>query len=93
MLFQKRAGQITVIPKPEKREVTLEDLELKAEYSGLPYDLVIDGIIQEDNLQKISKDKEWLKKQVKKFDMKPEEALIVTINGKGEFFCQRKEEK
>lgn len=68
-------------------------MELKAEYSGLPYDLVIDGIIQEDNLQKISKDKEWLKKQVKKFDMKPEEALIVTINGKGEFFCQRKEEK
>ena len=57
----------------------MEDLELKAEYSGLPYDLVID--------------KEWLKKQVKKFDMKPEEALIVTINGKGEFFCQRKEEK
>lgn len=68
-------------------------MELKAEYSGLPYDLVIDGIIQEDNLQKISKDKEWLKKQVKKFDMKPEEALIVTINGKGEFFCQRKEKK
>lgn len=68
-------------------------MNIKGEYSGLPYDLVIDGIIQEDNLHKISKDKEWLKKQVKKFNMKPEEALIVTINGKGEIFCQRKESK
>lgn len=93
MLFQKLAGQITVIPKPEKKEVTLEDLNIKGEYSGLPYDLVIDGVIQEDNLNKISKDKEWLKKQVKKFDMEPEDALIATINGKGEFFCQRKESK
>ena len=65
-------------------------MELKAEYSGLPYDLVIDGIIQEDNLQKISKDKEWLKKQVAKFGILPEEALIVTIDGKGNFFCQEK---
>ena len=68
-------------------------MNIKGEYSGLPYDLVIDGIIQEDNLHKISKDKEWLKKQVKKFNMKPEEALIVTINGKAEIFCQRKESK
>lgn len=68
-------------------------MNIKGEYSGLPYDLVIDGVIQEDNLNKISKDKEWLKKQVKKFDMEPEEALIATINGKGEFFCQRKESK
>lgn len=93
MQYQKLVGQITVIPKPDKRGVALEDLNIKGEYSGLPYDLVIDGIIQEDNLHKISKDKEWLKKQVKKFNMKPEEALVVTINGKGEIFCQRKESK
>ena len=93
MLYQKLVGQITVIPKPDKKGVTLEDMNIKGEYSGLPYDLVIDGIIQEDNLHKISKDKEWLKKQVKKFNMKPKEALIVTINGKGEIFCQRKESK
>ena len=29
----------------------------------------------------------------KKFNMKPEEALIVTIDGKGQFFCQKKENK
>ena len=85
------SGQITVIPKPEKQNVKLEDLNLKAEYEGLPYDLVIDGVIQEENLNKISKNKEWLEKEVKKFNMKPYEALVVTINGKGEMFCQKKE--
>ena len=87
------SGQITVIPKPEKKNVTLEDMNIKAEYSGLPYDLVIDGVVQEENLHKISKDKNWLKKQIEKFDMEPEDVLIATINGKGEIFCQRKESK
>ena len=85
------SGQITVIPKPEKQNPTLDDLNIKSEYKGLPYDLVIDGVIQEENLQKISKNKEWLEKEVQKFNMKPEEALVITINGKGEIFCQKKE--
>ena len=57
----------------------------------MPYDLVIDGVILKDNLNKIGKDKTWLNKEVKKFGFKPEEALVVTINGKGDIFCQKKE--
>lgn len=82
---------MSVILKPEKNGVTLEDLQLKAEYAGIPYDLVIDGVILRDNLQKIGKDIIWLEKEVKKFGFRPEEALIVTLNGKGEMFCQKKE--
>ena len=36
------SGQVTVILKQEKRTVTIEDLNLKPIYEGLPYDLVID---------------------------------------------------
>jgi len=86
-------GEITVIPKPGKRGVVIEDLGLKEEYTGLPYDLVIDGIILYDNLKKISKDKQWLENEVGKFNMKPEEALVVTLNGKGEMYCQKKLKK
>ena len=32
-----------------------------------------------------------IKKQVEKFNMKPEEALIVTYDAKGQIFCQKKE--
>ncbi len=86
-------GQISVITKPEKKVVSLEDLNIKAEYSGIPYDLVIDGKILYENLNKISKTKEWLEKEVGKFNMKPEEALIVTFDANNKIFCQKKEMK
>lgn len=85
------SGQVTVIPKPEKRNVIAEDLNITPEYEGIPYDLVVDGKVMNKNLKKIGKDYNWLKKEVKKFNMNPEEALIVTYDGKGQIFCQKKE--
>lgn len=85
------SGQVTVIQKPEKRNTIPEDFNIVPEYEGIPYDLVIDGRIMDDNLKALGKNREWLKKQVEKFKMKPEEALVVTYDGKGQIFCQKKE--
>ena len=85
------SGDVSVIQKPNKRTVTPEDLNIMPEYEGITYDLVIDGKVLKENLNKIGKSYEWLKKQTDKFQMMPEEALIVTINGKGRIFCQKKE--
>ena len=43
-----------------------------------------------ENLKILEKDYNWLKKQVNKFGILPEQALLVTIDGKGNFFCQEK---
>ena len=87
------SGDVTIIQKPEKRNVTTEDLNLNVDYEGIPYDLVVDGRIMYDNLKKIGKNYIWLEKEIKKFGFKPEQALVATIDGKGQFFCQQKEEK
>ena len=84
-------GEVTVIQKPEKRNLMPEDLNITPEYEGIPYDLVVDGKIMEENLKAIGKDKIWLEKQLKKFDVQPKNTLIATIDGKGDFFCQKKE--
>ena len=84
-------GQVTVIQKPNKRTTTPEDFDIMPEYEGIPYDLVVDGKIMYDNLKIIEKNYEWLKKQIEKFGFKPEQALIVTLDGKGRIFCQKKE--
>lgn len=87
------SGQVTVIPKPEKRGTTPEDFNITPEYEGIPYDLVIDGVVMTENLKKIGKDITWLRKEVSKFKIKVEDALIVTMDGKGQIFCQEKEKK
>ena len=46
-----------------------------------------------ENLNKIGKDYNWLLIEVEKFGFKPEEALLVTYDGKGQIFCQKKENK
>lgn len=85
------SGQVTVIQKPDKRNTIPQDFNIMPEYEGIPYDLVIDGKVMKENLKAIGKDYNWLKKQIEKFNMKPEEAFVVTIDGKGQIFCQKKE--
>lgn len=87
------SGEINVILKPEKRNPTLSDLNIKAQYEGTTYDLVLDGVIQYENLKKLNKDYSWLKGQVKKFGFNPEQALVVTIDADGQIYCQQKEGK
>ncbi len=84
------SGQVTVIQKPNKRSTIPEDFNIMPEYEGISYDLVVDGKIMEENLKKIGKDENWLRKEVKKFNIQPEKALIVTYDGKGQIFCQEK---
>ena len=87
------SGQISVVLKPEKRALKPEDFNINAKYEGISYDLVIDGKIMSDNLNKINKTKKWLENEVGKFNIKPEEALVVVLNGDGTIFCQRKENR
>ena len=87
------SGQVTVIQKPNKRTTIPEDFNIMPEYEGISYDLVVDGKIMSENLKQIGKNETWLAKQIKKFNITPKVALIVTYDGKGQIFCQAKEKK
>ncbi len=85
------SGQVTVIQKPNKRQTIPEDFGIMPEYEGITYDLVVDGKIMNKNLGEIGKDYKWLEKEVGKFGYSPKEALIVTIDGRGQIFAQKKQ--
>ena len=82
------SGQVTVIPKPSKRPTIPEDFNIEPQYEGIPYDLVVDGKVMYKNLEKLGKNYVWLQRQTEKFGIKPEEALIVTIDVNNQFYCQ-----
>ena len=86
-------GELTVIQKPEKRALTPQDLNISPEYEGISYDLVVEGKIMYENLKALGKDEKWLEKQLENFDAKPENTLVATMDGKGQFFCQKKDNR
>ena len=88
------SGELSVIPKSQKRPVTPEDLKIDTEYEGLPLSLIIDGEIEKANLEKIELDETWLKNTLKKFDIEnSNQVLFAAINTKGDFIYQEKKEK
>ena len=84
-------GSLSVIPKPNKRNTIPEDFDIEPEYEGIPYDLVVDGVVMYQNLKELEKDYTWLVNEISKFGITPEQVLIATIDGKGQIFCQSKQ--
>ena len=77
--YSKQAGQLTVIPKPNKRGTIPEDFGIEPQYEGIPYDLVIDGTVMNDNLKAIGRDYTWLKKEVREIWYKPRTSSCCNI--------------
>lgn len=84
-------GQLSVIPKSQKRTVTAEDLNLSTNYEGLPLSLIIDGSVNYQNLQIANLDLPWLLNEIKKFGAdKPEDVLFASLDTQGNLYCQTK---
>lgn len=85
-------GDLSIIPKEDKRTVTVGDLNLKSSYGGLPTSLIIDGHIQYDNLQEVNLTEKWLISQLRTRGIKnPREVLFSFINDNRELFVQKRE--
>lgn len=57
-------GQLSVIPKSQKRPVQPSDLNISTQYEGLTVPLIIDGVIIEKNLQHVNLNENWLRREL-----------------------------
>ncbi|MBQ8234259.1 MAG: DUF421 domain-containing protein [Bacilli bacterium] len=62
-------GTVSFLPKTEYQPVTNKDMNLKPKRETLLANVIIDGVILEKNLESMSKNKEWLLKQIKKHEL------------------------
>lgn len=62
--FMETNGQISVVPKSQRRPVTPKDLEIETDYEGPPHPLIVDGKVYQKNLAKIDLSKDWLKEEL-----------------------------
>lgn len=64
------SGQLSVIPKAEKRPVTVKDMKLNAPAQHLPVTIIIDGRTISDNLHKSGLSNSWLMDELKRNKIK-----------------------
>ncbi len=87
-------GQLSIIPKSQKRPVTPEDLKITTEYEGLPLDLIIDGKLIGKNLAKANLDTGWLYNELAKLGIRDKkEVLFACLDTKGNLYYQKKQEQ
>ncbi|MBQ7828262.1 MAG: DUF421 domain-containing protein [Clostridia bacterium] len=58
-------GRLTVLPKSTKRPVNPEDMNLAPSPASIGTEVIMDGRILEENLQRMGLDTVWLKRQLK----------------------------
>ncbi|MGM0370675.1 MAG: DUF421 domain-containing protein, partial [Bacillota bacterium] len=81
------SGELTVIPKSQKRSVTPEDLGIDTNYEGLPLLLIEDGKINDNALNNIDLDKKWIMEELRKRGIDdPTEVLILALETDGSLY-------
>ncbi|MCX8129124.1 MAG: DUF421 domain-containing protein [Clostridia bacterium] len=84
-------GQLSIIPKSQKRPVNSEDLKISTDYEGLPLDLIVDGEINFKNLNRINLTKEWLYGELRNRGISDiNSVLFASLDSKGNLYYQEK---
>lgn len=85
-------GELSVIPKSQKRALSPEDLHVTTRYEGLPTPLVVDGVIHAKNLKKCKLDQTWLEKRLTTEGInRYQDVLFASLDTTGHLFIQLKE--
>lgn len=86
------SGDLSVIPKSQKRPVNPEDLGIETEYEGLPIPLIMDGQIIHQNLEYLALDTPWLQAEIRKLGVTSvREVLFAIIDTQGQVYIQPKQ--
>jgi len=86
-------GQLSILLKPEHLPLTPKDMNMTVSPSGISTELVYDGIIIEENLRQLNKDKAWLLKELKKQGIRDiSEVFLVTLNPAGNLYVDKYED-
>lgn len=85
-------GELSIIPKANKRPVTIEDLNIKATYESMPVSLIIDGHVNHYNLKIAQHDENWLLEQLKSRSIDNyEDVLFCFLDENRKLYVQKKD--
>ncbi|OOM77321.1 DUF421 domain-containing protein [Clostridium sp. BL-8] len=87
-------GELSVLTKADKKPVTPLQMNIKTQSEGLMKDVIIDGELMEENLKTAGVDKNWIKNELQKQNVKDfSDVFYAGIYGNKKLHISRKSEK
>lgn len=85
-------GQISVIPKEPYSPLVKQDLNINSKQSELPICVIMDGRINNKNLDEANKTLSWLKNRMEENNISDEKDVFIAFtNSRGDFIFQLKD--
>lgn len=72
-------GKLSVLPKSAYRPATPDDLKITAKATHIGVEVIMDGRIMGENLERLGRDKKWLEKQLTLQGYKGTESIFLGI--------------
>ena len=85
-------GSLSVFPFPGERPATAKEAGIKADRQYLPFTIVEDGFVSEENLRKSGKDEAWVKSVLREKRATLRDTLLLTVDSAGHVMFMRKEQ-
>lgn len=83
-------GQLSVLKKSEYQPLTPKDMNKKVKPAFISTEVIYNGVVFHQNLKELGKDERWLKKELKKHDVKaPSEVFLATYDENGTFYIDK----
>lgn len=83
-------GKISVLKKSQYAPVTPHDLNIPTKYQGVSTELIYDGIVIEENLQRVNLDRPWLESRLRSLNIKgPGEVFLALLDTQGQLYVDR----
>ena len=76
-------GSLSVFPYPKDRPATAKEAGIQADKQYLPITIVEDGYVSRENLQKAGKNRLWLEKTLREYQIQQEDVLMLTVDCAG----------
>lgn len=80
-------GQLSVLKKAPFQPLTPKDLNIKTDNIGISKELIYDGVVVDQNLEEVHKDRVWLKLELKRMGVDEfSEVFLATIDPEGKLY-------
>jgi len=87
-------GELSVLLKGQVAPVTPQDLNVPAKYKGVPSELVVDGVIIQQNLKQNNLDEDWLLGELHKQGIQSlKDVFYASLDQDGNLYIDKKQDK